>query len=115
MLDVANYAYKVLGQVAPASIATWYDLYTVPANTSCVISTLTVINRSPTAAAFRLAIRPAGAALDPKHYVAYDVNADPADLLAFTLGFTLSAGDVISLYATNNAALSFNLFGSELS
>lgn len=108
-------SYKVLGQVAPVAAGAWSDLYTVPAATQAVVSTLTVVNRGISASPFRIAVRPGGAALDPKHYLAYDVNVDPADLLALTLGVTLAAGDVVSVYPTTVATLSFGLFGSELS
>jgi len=50
-------AYKVLGQVAPAA-TTDTTLYTVPAATEAVISTIVVANRSATARTYDIAIRP---------------------------------------------------------
>ena len=52
--------YKVLGQSAPAA-TTNTNLYTVPAASSAVISTIVVANRSAAAVTYRIAIRPAGA------------------------------------------------------
>ena len=59
-------AYKVLGQVNPAA-TTATTLYTVPSSTSAVCSTLSICNVG-VSTTFRVAVRPAGATLDPKHY-----------------------------------------------
>lgn len=104
-------ALKVLGQSAP-SATTLTDLYTVPASTSTVCSTLVVCNQSATATSFRVAVRPAGATIDPKHYLDYDTNIDGNDSLKITIGMTLATTDVVSVYATL-ATLSFTLFGQE--
>jgi hypothetical protein len=104
--------YKVLGQSAPAA-TTNTDLYTVPAATSAVISTIVVANRAGTDATFRIAIRPAGAAISNQHYIAYDVLVGGGDSTTLTLGMTLAATDVITVYAST-ANLSFNVFGSEI-
>jgi hypothetical protein len=104
--------YKVLGQSAPAA-ATNTNLYTVPALTSAVISTIVVASRLGSAAAFRIAIRPGGAAIADQHYIAYDVTVGAGDSTTITLGITLAATDIITVYASN-ANLSFNVFGSEI-
>lgn len=105
--------YKVLGQSAP-SATTNTDLYTVPSLKSAVISTLVICNRAATAATFRLAVRPAGAAIANQHYIAYDVALAANDTTCLTLGLTLAATDVITVYASN-ANLSFAAYGSEVS
>jgi glucose-6-phosphate dehydrogenase assembly protein OpcA len=104
--------YKVLGQSAP-SATTATTLYTVPSATSTVVSTLAIANRSATAATYRIAIRPAGATLANEHYIAYDVTVGASDSTTLTLGITLAATDVITVYAST-ANLSFNAFGSEI-
>lgn len=104
--------YKVLGQSAP-SATTDTTLYTVPSATSTVVSTITVCNRSATPTSFRIAVRPAGASIANQHYVVYDGAIAPNDLLAFTLGLTLAATDVITVRA-GTANLTFNAYGSEL-
>ena len=102
---------KVLGQVAP-SATTDTTLYTVPAATSTVCSTLVAANRGGVAASFRVAVRPAGATLANKHYLYYDVALSPGDSFAATIGVTLAATDVVTVYAST-ADLSFSLFGEE--
>jgi hypothetical protein len=106
-------AYKVLGQSAP-SATTNTDIYTVGAGKSAVISTITVANRAATSSTFRIAVRPAGAALANQHYVAYDVPISGTDTIALTLGITLAATDVLTVYA-GTANFSFSVFGSEIS
>jgi glucose-6-phosphate dehydrogenase assembly protein OpcA len=105
--------YKVLGQVAP-SATTLTTLDTVPSATSAVVSTIAVCNRAASAATYRIAIRPAGAAIANEHYIAYDSTVAANDTTMLTIGITLAATDVISVYAST-ANLSFNAFGSEIS
>jgi hypothetical protein len=104
--------YKVLGQSAPSATSNT-DLYTVPSATSAVVSTLVVSNRAVTAANYRIAIRPTGATLANQHYLAYDVAVQGSDSTTLTLGITLAATDVITIYGST-ADLSFSAFGSEI-
>lgn len=104
---------KVLGQQAPAA-TTDTTLYTVPSSTSTVCSTLMVANRGPSAATFRVAVRPDGAALANAHYIYYGVSCPAGDAFAATLGVTLDAADVVTVWASNDK-LSFSLFGEETS
>jgi hypothetical protein len=106
-------AYKVLGQSAP-SATTATTLYTVPAATEAVVSTIVVANRAATAGSFRLSVRPNGAAQADQHYLAYDVPIAANDSTTLTLGITVDATDVITVYASS-ASMSFNVFGSEIS
>jgi len=105
--------YKVLGQSNPAA-TTATTLYTVPASTSTVISTISVANLTGTGATFRIAIRPAAAVLANQHYLAYDVTVAASDTTVMTLGVTLATTDVITVYAST-ANLAFSAFGSEIS
>lgn len=104
--------YKVLGQSSP-SATTATTLYTVPAATQTIVSTVTVANRAASAGSYRIAVRVAGASLANSQYIAYDVSlpANASDTL--TLGLTLGATDVITVYASS-ADFTFNAFGSEI-
>jgi hypothetical protein len=106
-------AYKVLGQVAP-SATTATTLETVPSATQTVVSTISVCNRAATAATYRIAVRPAGATLANEHYIAYDAPIAANDSAFITVGITLAATDVVTVYAST-ANLSFSAFGSEIS
>lgn len=107
------YAYKVLAQSAP-SATTNTDIYTVGSGKQAIVSTITVANRSASGRTYRIAIRPAGATLANQHYLAYDVVIAANDTTALTLGITLTATDVVTVYAST-ADLSFGIFGSEIS
>jgi len=105
--------YKVLGQSNPAA-TTATTLYTVPASTQAIVSTLTVTNQTSTAGTYRISLRVAAAADNAKQYIAYDVSLPGNATDTLTLGVTLGAADVITVYASAST-LSFNAFGSELS
>jgi hypothetical protein len=105
--------YKVLGQINPTA-NTANTVYTVPASTNTVISTITVCNQSNTAASFSLAVRPAGEALAAKHYVSFNTSVPSNDTIGLTLGITMAATDVLTANA-NTSTISFNVFGTEIS
>lgn len=104
--------YKVLGQSNPAA-TTATTLYTVPVGTQTIVSTISVCNQTQGELLFRIAIRPAGEALAAKHYIAYDAKVTGNDTTFITVGATLGATDVITVYAST-ANLSFSAFGSEI-
>ena len=106
-------AYKVLGQLNP-SATTDTDLYTVPSATSTVISTIIVCNQDSSDATYRIAIRPDGATLAAQHYIAYDVTVGASDSTTLSLGITLDAADVVTIYGSTGT-LSFSAYGSEIS
>jgi hypothetical protein len=103
--------YKVLGQLNPAA-TTASDLYTVPAATSAVCSTVAICNTG-TSTSYRIAIRPAGATLVNAHYIVFDALLEQYTSVLLTLGITLAATDVITVYA-DSANVSFSVFGSEI-
>jgi hypothetical protein len=105
--------YKVLGQSNP-SATTATTLYTVPSATQAVVSTVTVCNQAATAGTYRVAVRVAGATLAASQYVVYDASLPANATDTLTLGLTLGATDVVTVYASS-ANFSFAAFGSELS
>ena len=104
--------YKVLGQSNPAA-TTLTTLYTVPSATQAVISSISVANLTATAATFRIAVRPAGASITNAHYLGYDITVGASDTTNITVGITMNATDVLSVYAST-ANLTFQAFGSEV-
>lgn len=105
-------SYKVLGQEAPAA-TTAVDLYTVPSATEAVISTIAICNRGTSDGTYRIAVRPAGATVADEHYVAYDAVLGAKTSETWTIGVTIEATDVITVYASS-ADFSFSAFGSEI-
>lgn len=104
--------YKVLGQVNP-SATTATTAYTVPSTTQTVISTISVANLGAAPGTYRIAIRPDGEAIANKHYLTYDASLAPQDTQTLTLGITLDAGDVVTVFAST-ATFAFSIFGSEI-
>ena len=104
--------YKVLGQSNP-SATTATTLYTCPAATQTVISTITVTNQAGSSGTYRIAVRPNGATLATEHYLVYDATIPANSVTAYTLGITIDASDVVTVYASS-ANFSFNAFGSEI-
>lgn len=107
-------SYKVLGQSAPTA-ATATTLYTVPAATEAIISTINVVNtHASTADVIRIAVRPDGATLANEHYLVYGLSLSAGATFTYTGGITVNATDVITIYSTNGTS-SFSAFGSEIS
>lgn len=98
-------------RVAPGA-ATLTTLYTVPNATTSVVSSIVVCNTSSVDTTFRIAIRPLGAAINNAHYLYYDCPILGNDTFITTIGITLLATDVVSVYATL-ATVSFNIFLQE--
>jgi hypothetical protein len=55
----------------------------------------------------------AGSALSNEEYIAYDATVAANDTVSLTIGVTLGAADVITVYAST-ANLSVNIFGAEI-
>ncbi|MGA0396110.1 MAG: hypothetical protein ACO3O3_03025, partial [Ilumatobacteraceae bacterium] len=89
-------------------------VYTVPASTEAIVSSVTICNRSSSSGTFRLAVRPDGATLANEHYVVYDTSIAANDTIILTVGLTLDATDVLEAYASS-ADMSFHAYGSEIS
>jgi hypothetical protein len=88
-------------------------VYTVGSGKSAVVSTITVCNRSAVAVTYRIAIRVAGTTIANEDYITYDSAVPANDTINLTIGITLAATDVVTVYAST-ANLSFNLFGAEI-
>ena len=104
--------HKVLGQSNPTA-TTLTTLYTAPASTQAVCSTITVCNTASSATTYRIAVRPAGASIATSQYLAYDAALPANDTATLTLGLTLAATDVVSVYAAS-ASVAFAAYGVEI-
>jgi hypothetical protein len=109
---MATTSYKVLAQAAPSATSNT-DIYTVGAGKQTVVSTMIICNRAATAATYRIAIRTDGAVLANTHYIAYDVPIAANDSTTLTLGLTVDASDVVTVYAST-ANFTFSIFGAEI-
>jgi hypothetical protein len=105
--------YKVLGQVVPSAINTWTQIYPCPTGKEAICSSLTVANLSTDDILYRVRVRVAGEAAANKQTIVYDTAAASGVSQALQLSMTLSAGDLVEVYAASTS-IAFNLFGSEL-
>jgi hypothetical protein len=103
---------KVLAQVAPV-LATLTTLYTVPAATSAVISSIVICNTGAVPDTARLSVAVGGAADGLKQYVYRDLTIKAGSSWIATVGITLAATDVVRCYSTLGT-LSFQVFGVEI-
>jgi hypothetical protein len=105
--------YKILGQQHPAA-ATSTDLYTCPASTQTVISTISIANVTAVAGKARVWVAQAGAANAHVYALLYDVPIAANSSNTFTLGVTLAATDKIRVWSTTGNDLVFHAYGSEI-
>lgn len=105
--------YKILGQSAPTSTAN-ADLYTCPASTQTIVSTLVITNVTTSIATARVFIRSNGATAAASNAIVYDSIIYPNTTATFTIGATLDASDVVTVQTGTSNALTFTAFGSEI-
>lgn len=103
---------KVLGQAALAATSLT-AVYTVPAATQAVISSVTLCNRDAAPAKIRLSVAVAGAGDDSSQYLYYDLPLEGNDTFVATLGIALAATDVVRAYA-DTANVTVNVFGVQI-
>ncbi len=106
-------SYRILGQ-AHLTTTSPTDVYTVPASTEAIVSTIVVANITGSATTFDIALREDGDTLANKHYIAKEVPVASNDSTTITIGVALEATDVVTCQAGDADALSFNLFGAEI-
>jgi molybdenum cofactor biosynthesis enzyme MoaA len=106
-------AYKVLGQSNPAA-TTETTLYTVPASTETIISTISVTELAGGTPTFRLVIAINGAVTANAMYLVKDLALTANGTQLYKLGITLDASDVVRVYASD-ANVAFQVYGAEIS
>ena len=107
-------SYKILGQSKPLD-ANNTVLYTVPASTESIVSTITVSNITGADQSFRLFVVGSGSSATSGNALAFDSTLAANSFTAFTLGLTLSAGDSLVVRSAIADSVTFQAFGSELS
>lgn len=103
--------YKTLGQAVSVA-STDVNVYTVPASTAAIVSTLCIANRSGTDDVVFVYVRVAGAATANKQLILPGKRVPANGVVNVIEGITLGAGDVVTINA-GSANLSASLFGVE--
>lgn len=107
------FGYKILGQSAPSDTNNT-DLYTVPAATEAIISTLAVANTTATNATYTVYVRDGGAAAASSNILVGGATAEANSTTAVSIGITLSATDVVTVQSDTADAITFHAFGTEV-
>ena len=94
------------------SANTLTTLYTVPADTQSIISTINVCNTASTDATYRIAVTSGGSPV-LGNYIVYGATITGNETVAFTQGITMDAGDILAVF-TNSASIAFNAFKMEI-
>ena len=106
--------YKRLGAAAGnGTIATASTLYTVPAATATVISTITVCNTSGTAGTFSISVSTTTSFISGQQIV-YQAAIAGNDTIGLTFGMTMDATNKYLLVSSSAATIMFSVFGSEI-
>ena len=90
-------------------------IYTTPANTQTMVTTLNVCNQDNVARTYSVAVVPSGNTLSAKHYVAYQASINASSYIPLVLSFAMNANDSVIVVSPNTANVSFVAFGLEMS
>jgi hypothetical protein len=108
--------YKILGQVQPTgNILT--TIYTVPAATNTMISTITICNQSPNTVSINVAANVSGSAVTTRNFIVSSYSLGAAETLVLEPRISLNVGSILSANITGaNASsnISINAFGVEI-
>lgn len=104
----------VLAQFAQSNL-TVEPIYTVPAATQAVVSSIIVCNRTASATTFSLKLARAGAADSSGHFLFKDVPIGANATTVLQVGITLGATDVLRGVQGAANAINYHVFGQEIS
>ena len=108
--------YKILGQIqTTANVLT--TIYTVPAATNTMISTITICNQSPNTVSVNVAANVSGSAVTTKNFIVSGYALGAAETLVLEPRVSLNVGSILSANITGaNASsnISINAFGVEI-
>ena len=107
------FGYKVLGQAAPANTSVT-DAYTVPTGKEAIISSIAIANVTATDAVYEVYVRVSGVAAVAANALVFDATAGANSTTIIQAGITVSAGDIISVQTATADAITFHVFGTEV-
>ena len=109
--------YKILGQIQPTgNVLT--TIYTVPASTNTMVTTITICNQSQNTVSVNIAANVSGSAVTTKNYIVTNYSLGGAETLVLEPRISLNVGSILSANITGaNASVSnvsINAFGVEI-
>ena len=108
--------YKILGQIQPSgNVLT--TIYTVPASTNTMVTTITVCNQSANTVSVNVAANVSGSAVTTRNFIVTGYSLGAAETLVLEPRISLNVGSMLSANITGaNASsnISINAFGVEI-
>ena len=104
--------YKVLGQKSPAA-NTETIIYTTPATTNAIVSTITINNHDDEIRSYSIIVRPDNESANDKHFIIRGGVLPPRELISITGAVTMNEAVHLSCN-TNGGAVTFNAYGAEV-
>lgn len=104
----------ILGQIRPTGAGAAVEAYRVPTDTQAVVSSIIVANTTGAETTFRIhaGLAPANGVVGNALF--YDVPVAARSSVVLTLGATLAAGFGITVSAAAANAVTFTIFGQEV-
>ena len=107
-------AYKYAQVQGTASTGTYATLYTTPAATEAVISSLVITNQSSSSITVRIGLDATAGTPGASEWLVYDAAIAGNDTVALTLGVTLDAEKFVRVSSSADTC-NFSAFLSEIS
>lgn len=107
-------AYKYAQVQGTASTGTYATLYTTPAATEAVISSIVITNQSSSAVTVRIGLDTTAGTPGNSEWLVYDAAIAGNDTVALTLGVTLDAEKFVRVSSSADTC-NFSAFLSEIS
>jgi len=105
--------YKYAQVVGTAAVSTYATLYTTPASTEAVISSLVITNQSASAITVRIGMDDTAGTPGTSEFLVYDAAIAGNDTIALTLGITMEAAKFIRV-SSSVATCNFTAFLTEI-
>jgi hypothetical protein len=106
-------AYKYSQVQGTASTGTYATLYTTPAATEAVISSIVITNQASSSVTVRIGMDTTAGTPGASEWLVYDAVVAGNDTVALTLGITMPASQFIRVSSSANTC-NFSAFLSEL-
>lgn len=107
-------AYKYSQVQGTASTSTYATLYTTPAATEAVISSIVITNQASSSVTVRIGMDTTAGTPGASEWLVYDAVVAGNDTVALTLGVTMPASNFIRVSSSANTC-NFSAFLSEIS
>jgi hypothetical protein len=107
-------AYKPAQVQGTAGVSTYATLYSVPASTEAIVSTIAVCNTATAPATYRIGIMGSAGTPAAANWLVYDATVAANDTTFLTVGASLDASKFVRVSSSANT-VTFTAFVSEIS